>query len=498
MGKEKKDIIQLDRESVIPIIKPKLILGLAKLIDNSSDRQEFYTFCKRVEYTIRAWYHLKFDEMMHLYSLFEPALGARKLEERDLTEEEIDKLEQKFLGYVFQLDSLLLRRYFAENPRDHPPYFADQYIIFRRGFGMDQMTEYFFTWKIDAIISRIWQGFLRLTGLGRLCARKRRSKYVINGEQPAGLPLIEEEEEDDDGNGDGDEQGLYVERIRIQNMKLSFGQLFSKTTIQEPTFERIIILYRLKPSEGDGRAIHVKHFKNIPMADMEIVLPEKKNPGLTPLDWVKFLVSAAIGLLTIVTQLAKAKANIKVIATICSGVVCYCAKTYFTLSTSSSETHPYNSIYNVLNFKSMISNISHLTVLICGLRFDTNLKDYQNLITRTMYDKQLDSGRGTLLHLCDDVIQQEVKEVIIAFFVLMKYGKFTSQDLDRKCEELILEEFKENCNFDVDDAVTKLEKLRLVSKDENQRYSCVDVKKANDIIGTTTEEIVSNANQGSH
>lgn len=25
-----------------------------------------------------------------------------------------------------------------------------------------------------------------------------------------------------------------------------------------------------------------------------------------------------------------------------------------------------------------------------------------------MYDKQLDSGRGTLLHLCDDVIQQEV------------------------------------------------------------------------------------------
>jgi hypothetical protein len=33
---------------------------------------------------------------------------------------------------------------------------------------------------------------------------------------------------------------------------------------------------------------------------------------------------------------------------------------------------------------------------------------YQNLITQSMYDKQLDSGKGTLLHLCDDVIQQEV------------------------------------------------------------------------------------------
>lgn len=29
-----------------------------------------------------------------------------------------------------------------------------------------------------------------------------------------------------------------------------------------------------------------------------------------------------------------------------------------------------------------------------------------------MYDKQLDSGRGTLLHLCDDVIQQEVSSML--------------------------------------------------------------------------------------
>jgi hypothetical protein len=41
-------------------------------------------------------------------------------------------------------------------------------------------------------------------------------------------------------------------------------------------------------------------------------------------------------------------------------------------------------------------------------RFQANMVAYQNLITKSMYDKQLDSGRGTLLHLCDDVIQQEV------------------------------------------------------------------------------------------
>ena len=41
-------------------------------------------------------------------------------------------------------------------------------------------------------------------------------------------------------------------------------------------------------------------------------------------------------------------------------------------------------------------------------RFQQNMASYQNLITQSMYDKQLDSGKGTLLHLCDDVIQQEV------------------------------------------------------------------------------------------
>ncbi|KAL6533558.1 hypothetical protein OROMI_027670 [Orobanche minor] len=120
---------------------------------------------------------------------------------------------------------------------------------------------------------------------------------------------------------------------------------------------------------------------------------------------------------------------------------------------------------------------------------------YQNLITQSMYDKQLDSGRGTLLHLCDDVIQQEVKEVIISFFILMEQGKATMEDLDQQCEELIREEFGERCNFDVDDAVYKLEKLGIVSRDTVGRYQCVALKRANEIIGTTTEELVLKAKQ---
>jgi hypothetical protein len=47
---------------------------------------------------------------------------------------------------------------------------------------------------------------------------------------------------------------------------------------------------------------------------------------------------------------------------------------------------------------------------------------YQNLITQSMYDKQLDSGKGTLLHLCDDVIQQEV-DLLSTPSVFLRFNK---------------------------------------------------------------------------
>ncbi|XP_027102090.2 uncharacterized protein [Coffea arabica] len=477
-----KEVIRLEPESVIPVLKPKLIMTLANLIEHSSDRSEFLKLCKRVEYTIRAWYLLQFEDLMQLYSLFDPVHGAQKLQQQNLSLDEIDILEQNFLTYLFQvmeksnfkiatddeidiahsgqyllnlpitvdeskLDKKLLKRYFEEHHRENLPDFADKYVIFRRGIGIDQTTDYFFLEKVDMIIPRLWTWFLRKTRLERLFSRRSVSRQKSD------------QKKSDEKTADNEEDCIFVERIRLENMEISFRSLLSKITIQEPTFDRIIVIYRqagtqLKPERG----IFVKHFKNIPMADMEIVLPEKKNPSLTPMDWVKFLISAVVGLVAVVGSLEVPKADLWVIFAIVSTVLGYCAKTYFT--------------------------------------FQQNMATYQSLITQSMYDKQLDSGKGTLLHLCDDVIQQEVKEVIISFFILMEQGKATLQDLDLRCEELIKDEFGETCNFDVNDAVLKLEKLGIVARDTIGRYYCIGLKRANEIIGTTTEELVLKARQG--
>ncbi|KAK2665997.1 hypothetical protein Ddye_004571 [Dipteronia dyeriana] len=483
MGKKKKkDVIRLELESVIPILKNKLVSTLADLFEQKSDRLEFLKLCQRVEYTIRAWYLLQFEDLMQLYAFFEPVYGASKLNQQNLTPDDIDCLEQNFLNYLFEvmdksnfkitsvdeieialsaqyrlnlpivvdeskLDKRLFTRYFAKHPQENLPDFANKYVIFRRGFGIDHTTAYFIKSKIDTIIWRIWKCLLTVTGIKWLIYGRSSGRSTKEPEKPLEISIATEQD------------GLHVERIRIEKLKLSIFNLLKKITIQEPTFERIIVVYRrAKTKRETERNIYVKHFKNIPMADMEIVLPEKKSPGLTPMDWTKFLVSAAIGLVTLIGSLSMPKADLRVIFAILSAVVMFCVKTY--------------------------------------LSFQSNLVAYQSLITKCVYDKQLDSGRGTLLHLCDDVIQQEVKEVIISFFMLLQNGKATRQELDQHCEEFIKQAFGESCNFDVDDAIQKLQKLKIVSCDTLGRYACVDVRHANEIIGTTTEEVVIKAKQG--
>lgn len=482
---KKKDFIRLERESVINTMKPKIVAHLAYLIELEADKAEFLKMCKRVEYTIRAWYLTQFEDMMQLYALFDPTDGAKKLQQQSLTSLNVDNLEQTFLKNLFevmekcnfrllsdeeadiarsgkyllnlpisvnesQLDSRLLTNFFRENPHENLPQFANKYIIFRRGVGIDRTSDYFIMEKVDMLLSRAWDWLIQLTGLRKIFTKKlsgTNSKESTRMHGEVGNPSDED---------------LFIERIRIENMDSSLRNLFGKNTIQEPTFEKIIVVYRRATSrndnlESDDRGIHIKHLKKIPMADMELVLPEKKNPSLTPMDWVKFLISAVLGLVALIGSLDRPQADFWVVFAILSGLVGYCAKIYFT--------------------------------------FQQSMATYQNLITKSMYDKQLDSGKGTLLHLCDDVIQQEVKEVIISLFILMEQGKTSIEDLDRQCEELLVSEFGEKCNFDVVDAVNKLERLKIVNRDSLGRVYIPPLKRVNEIIGITTEENVEKARQ---
>ncbi|RRT66974.1 hypothetical protein B296_00039702 [Ensete ventricosum] len=145
------------------------------LAEQNSDRAEFLKLCKRVEYTIRAWYLLQFEDLMQLYSLFDPVHSVKRLEQQNLSPEEIDVLEQNFLTYFFQvmeksnfkivtdeeidvahqgqyllnlpikvdeskLDKRLLSKYFKEHPHDNLPEFSDKVISSSLSLGSKLCT----------------------------------------------------------------------------------------------------------------------------------------------------------------------------------------------------------------------------------------------------------------------------------------------------------------------------------------------------------------------
>ncbi|KAI8533345.1 hypothetical protein RHMOL_Rhmol10G0001600 [Rhododendron molle] len=172
-----------------------------------------------------------------------------------------------------------------------------------------------------------------------------------------------------------------------------------------------------------------------------------------------------IVLVAVVDSLDIPKADLWVMFAILSTVIGYCAKTHFTQPPFSFVSHEYM-LYFCIYIFAMFSPLPCFVLL----------KPVDLIVTNQLF-------------------QWPVKEVVVAFFVLMEQGKATQQDLDLHCEELIKDEFGKSCNFEVDDAVQKLEKLGIVSRDTIGRYNGVGLKRANEIIGVTTEELVLEAKQ---
>lgn len=58
---------------------------------------------KLIYVIVMLWFFFQFLRLQQLYSLFDPVHGAQKLEQQNLSAEEIDTLEQNFLAYLFQV-----------------------------------------------------------------------------------------------------------------------------------------------------------------------------------------------------------------------------------------------------------------------------------------------------------------------------------------------------------------------------------------------------------
>jgi hypothetical protein len=250
--------------------------------------------------------------------------------------------------------------------------------------------------------------------------------------------------------------------VQIKRSRRRWQSLYFKEEIKVPSYQRLVLILKLKPHKRLGRAIdsdsvYLKVFKDIPKLDLEMLLPGARV-HLTKVDRSK------IGL-PFVSGLAVALWNIlDHITSILSKIVLAPAGYLWAIATAGLG-YSYKSWYGYLQTK----------------------QHYSLTLTESLYYQNLDNNAGVLFRLLDEAEEQEFREAVLAYYFLWRYAGdkgWTSGDLDDYVE-LYLERYANlKVDFEIGDAIAKLERARIVEK-VGDRYRAPPLATALEMLGGT-------------
>jgi Protein of unknown function (DUF3754) len=91
---------------------------------------------------------------------------------------------------------------------------------------------------------------------------------------------------------------------------------------------------------------------------------------------------------------------------------------------------------------------------------------YQKVITDNIYFRNVNNNAGIFDYIIGAAEEQECKEAFLAYYFLRTLPAPPTQDeLDQKIEQWLLETYGLDIDFEVDDALAKLERLQLLRRD---------------------------------
>jgi len=245
------------------------------------------------------------------------------------------------------------------------------------------------------------------------------------------------------------------ESIRKEQVTL-FGRFF-KREIEFNNYDSVVMFLHLKDEIIDATlqescvpgSVVLKMFHNVPKADIEMLFPNTKI-RMRLKDKLMIGIPALIS--GIVLAATKLGASFIIIATLVG----------FWLGLSD---EPVN------------LNKTSLLVLVAGLGaiggylwkqfsgFNKKKLEFVQKLIENLYFKNLDNNEGVYYRLVNEAEKEEVKEVLLAYFYLLKSGKpLSANELDLELEQWIKMIWGRRINFDIDDAIQKLQRLNLVTQ----------------------------------
>jgi hypothetical protein len=196
----------------------------------------------------------------------------------------------------------------------------------------------------------------------------------------------------------------------------------------------------------------IKLFQNVPKADLEMLFPNSQVRMKTSDKLIIGIPAAVSGVVVVVTKLG---ATLILIASIFA----------FWLGLSKEEAQ--------LNQKHLIALGAGLATLGGFLfrqinKFKTHKIKFMKALSDSLYFKNLDNNAGVFHHLIDAAEEEEIKEAVLAYFFLLTENRpMAKGELDDLIEKWFENRWNCRIDFEIDDALKKLERLELVTREGN-------------------------------
>jgi hypothetical protein len=223
-----------------------------------------------------------------------------------------------------------------------------------------------------------------------------------------------------------------------------------KTEKKVPSYRRIVLLLKLRkhkriPEHIDTNSVYMKIFKDIPKLDLEMILPGTS----LRMPWHQ-----------------QVKLGGSLVGTFAWGI--YSLFTKLTVAISTIVTSAATLAFDIAQFVVL----APLGILLgYGYKqwhgYQVTRQQYSKMLIESLYYQNLDNNLGVLTRLLDEAEEQECRETILAYFFLWKYAPpagWTAEQLDDYIEIEIESKTGLKIDFEVDDALEKLERLNLVRK----------------------------------
>jgi hypothetical protein len=229
------------------------------------------------------------------------------------------------------------------------------------------------------------------------------------------------------------------------------------------SYQRLVLLVKLKkhkriPDFVNTDSVFLKTFKDIPKLDLEMILPGTKMQ-------MPF------------TQ--KTKLGVSAAGTLGYGVFSLFGKLVVAIKAvvAGFATFAFSSVEFALLAPFGVLG-GYAWKQYAG--YQVTKQTYAKLLTESLYYQNLDNNAGVMTQILDEAEEQECRETILAYFYLWKYAPregWTSAQLDDYVEMELEGKLNLKVDFEIDDALAKLEKLNIVKK-SGDRYHAVSLDKA--------------------